>query len=80
MKSHKASVLRQATRLGAVVHDSSPRGELDVTIFAPESMRWSSSLTHTLSERWFTDPAEGWQELAARMADGLEPCDCDEHQ
>lgn len=78
MKSAKTSVLQQATRLGASVHDSSPRGELDVTLFAPEFMRWISNQTHTLSERWFTDPTEGWQELASRMADGLEACDCEE--
>jgi len=78
MKSAKVSVLREAAHLDVTVHDSSPRGELDVTLFAPVSFRWISNQTHILSERWFTDPAAGWRELASRMADGLEPCDCEE--
>lgn len=67
--------------LGGHLYDSSGvRYRVEVTVWTPKGLVWSTTGGHTLAVSDFTHAAEAWRDLGSRIEKGTEPCtnvDCD---
>lgn len=71
----KKAVVGRALFLGATIDDDASAGVIYAD--APRGHRWSHTGTHTVASPY--DPgcgnkSDAWREIAADMADGVEPC------
>lgn len=60
--------------VGDVLDNSGP-GEVDVNVYSPAGYMWVATDCHSLTVRFFTDPAAGWATLEEDLRKGLMACD-----
>jgi hypothetical protein len=78
MATARQQVAAAVEQHGLELFDESGPGELHATLWSPAGVVFADNGCHNLTVAYFTDRPAGWVELAARVAEGLQPCDAEE--
>lgn len=62
-------------QLGGDAIDNSGPGDVNINVYSPTGYIWFATDCHSLTCRFYTDPAAGWAALEADLVKGLVPCD-----